>query len=178
MFRSLPRIVDAAGHEILPHLFDGDASRMFTTIFRKGASWPISFDEPSHVIDVAVWLGLCAWVAVMWAMAGQGVVVYAMRNKLIAYARTRPSETFEELGEPYLTRYYLFGRVASSKTPASAERLRWLPTVRVHHFHRADSGRAPHNHPWWWALSVVLSGSYVEARGRKPRWVRPPPDGL
>lgn len=34
----------------------------------------------------------------------------------------------------------------------------------LHHFHRPDQDREPHNHPWSWAFSFVLSGSYTEER--------------
>jgi hypothetical protein len=34
----------------------------------------------------------------------------------------------------------------------------------LHHFHRPDGDRALHNHPWRWAISIVLSGSYLEER--------------
>ena len=91
---------------------------------------------------------------------------------LIEYARSRPAEDIFEMGELYLTRYYLFGRKASSHLPHAAVRFGWLPTVRVHHFHKADAGRAQHNHPWWWAVAFVLRGSYVEERGRRRRVVR------
>lgn len=53
-------------------------------------------------------------------------------------------------GSPYLTRVLLpkiFG-------------LRPM----LHHFHRPDSDRNLHNHPWAWAFSLILSGSYNEER--------------
>lgn len=36
--------------------------------------------------------------------------------------------------------------------------------VMLHHFHRPDEDDCMHNHPWQWALSLVLKGSYVETR--------------
>lgn len=36
--------------------------------------------------------------------------------------------------------------------------------VYLHHFHRPDVGRHLHNHPWKWAASLLLSGSYEEDR--------------
>jgi hypothetical protein len=50
-------------------------------------------------------------------------------------------------GDPYLDRLRLF------ETP-------WL-SVYLHHIHRADAERDPHDHPWPFA-SLVLCGSYTE----------------
>lgn len=36
--------------------------------------------------------------------------------------------------------------------------------VYLHHFHRPDGDRNLHNHPWRWAASLLLSGSYDEER--------------
>lgn len=53
-------------------------------------------------------------------------------------------------GSPYLTRAML---------------PRFLGVrVMLHHFHRPDEDDCMHNHPWAWALSLVLKGSYVETR--------------
>lgn len=63
-------------------------------------------------------------------------------------------------GEPYLTRYYLFG----------ADR-KW-GNIFLHHFHSSDKDMAPsgtyylHNHPWPWSFSIILVGGYVEERRR------------
>lgn len=50
-------------------------------------------------------------------------------------------------GDPYLDRL----RVV--QTP-------WFG-VYLHHIHRADIERDPHDHPWWFA-SLVLAGAYAE----------------
>lgn len=34
----------------------------------------------------------------------------------------------------------------------------------LHRFHRSDDDRELHNHPWKWAVSLVLSGGYIEER--------------
>ena len=60
MFRALPRVVDASSREILLKTFPGDTTALLNTTFRKGASWPVSYDEPSHVIDVAVFREIAA----------------------------------------------------------------------------------------------------------------------
>lgn len=59
-------------------------------------------------------------------------------------------------GDRYLTKVILF-------------QTRWL-TAYLHHFHRQDLDRAPHNHPWRRAVSVLLSGSYDEARTDRASW--------
>ena len=61
-------------------------------------------------------------------------------------------------GQPYLTRYYLFG----------ADRA-W-GNIFLHHFHSSDMDMAPsgtfylHNHPWPWSFSIILVGGYLEER--------------
>ena len=41
----------------------------------------------------------------------------------------------------------------------------WFPiSVYLHHFHRPDDDRELHNHPWPWAVSLVLAGGYDELR--------------
>ncbi|NQT21342.1 MAG: FAD-dependent oxidoreductase [Planctomycetes bacterium] len=54
MFRALPRLVNSDGDEFLPNYYKGDAASMFNILFKKGASWPVSKEEPSSVIDIAV----------------------------------------------------------------------------------------------------------------------------
>ena len=56
---------------------------------------------------------------------------------------------------PYLTRVF-----------SSRIRLPFLGEVqvRLHHFHRDDSDRHLHNHPFRWSASFVLTGSYTEER--------------
>ena len=51
----------------------------------------------------------------------------------------------------YLTRYYLKGDGNANS---------W--ELYLHHIHRPDVERAPHNHPWPWFLSIVLKGWYRE----------------
>jgi succinate dehydrogenase / fumarate reductase flavoprotein subunit len=54
MMRALPRMVDESGTEFLPGLLPGrSAEERQELVLRKGASWPVSLEEPSHVIDVA-----------------------------------------------------------------------------------------------------------------------------
>lgn len=50
-------------------------------------------------------------------------------------------------GDPYLDRLRIV------QTP--------LFGIYLHHIHRADRERDPHDHPWWFA-SLILTGSYEE----------------
>lgn len=62
----------------------------------------------------------------------------------------RRAFVIETDGNPYMTRIVLpkvFGIVPM-----------------LNRFHRHDIDRALHNHPWGWAVSIVLSGSYEETR--------------
>ena len=58
-------------------------------------------------------------------------------------------------GSPYLLRKYLL-----PKRFAGA----WWPGVFLHKFYASDADRCPHNHPWLWAVSLILTGGYVERR--------------
>lgn len=52
--------------------------------------------------------------------------------------------------DPYLERY-------------RAVDTRWF-SVMLHRFRRSDADQELHNHPWSWAVSLVLSGGYSEER--------------
>lgn len=65
-----------------------------------------------------------------------------------------------EPGDKYLTRYKIFGFM-----PNKPSRLPF--SLYLHHFHRPDADGAPHNHPWKWACSLILSGGYWEFRRSK-----------
>lgn len=72
-------------------------------------------------------------------------------NWLINLIKRHCKNTTIELdGDPYLTRYYIFHNQYIG--------------LFLHHFHRADKDRDLHNHPWKWALSLILIGSYIEQR--------------
>jgi hypothetical protein len=36
--------------------------------------------------------------------------------------------------------------------------------VFLHRFHRPDDDRGPHNHPYTWSTSLILTGGYIESR--------------
>lgn len=83
-----------------------------------------------------------------------------MIRKLCEWAAKRlPSFTIpDSQGNPYLTRYYLFG----------ADRT--FGNIFLHHFHQSDSDAGTdgelllHNHPWPFSFSLILSGGYSEER--------------
>lgn len=56
LMRAVPRFVNENGEEFLAKHFPSGTSplEIHSTVFRKGASWPVSQREPSRVIDIAV----------------------------------------------------------------------------------------------------------------------------
>ena len=56
MMRAVPRMVNDHGEEFLRKYFPaGTSARHINEIvFRKGTAWPASYENPSHVIDVAI----------------------------------------------------------------------------------------------------------------------------
>ena len=56
LMRSWPRLVTDEDREFLADYFPAGTppEDIYAVLFRKGASWPVSYEEPSHVIDVAV----------------------------------------------------------------------------------------------------------------------------
>ena len=64
----------------------------------------------------------------------------------------------------YMGRWWLFnpyGKDANGEpTPA---RIKWLPSIRVHHICRPDHDRHLHDHPWN-ARTIILKGWYRELR--------------
>ncbi|GAB4310498.1 FAD-binding protein [Pseudothermotoga sp.] len=61
MFRSLPKIVDETGREFLnDYLSEKDKNQLSVLQFKKGAHWPVSYESPTKVIDLAVYVhSLC-----------------------------------------------------------------------------------------------------------------------
>ncbi|MGQ9631441.1 MAG: FAD-binding protein [bacterium] len=55
MMRALPRVVNGRGEEFLSHYFPEGTplGEVYTILFRKGASWPVSYETPSKTIDIA-----------------------------------------------------------------------------------------------------------------------------
>jgi succinate dehydrogenase / fumarate reductase flavoprotein subunit len=56
LMRAWPRLVTEEGREFLADYFPRGTppGQIYTVLFRKGASWPVSREEPSHIIDIAV----------------------------------------------------------------------------------------------------------------------------
>jgi len=55
IMRCVPRFVNWAGEEFLPGYCPGmDAAAIADLIFAKGASWPVSAEKPTRIIDIAV----------------------------------------------------------------------------------------------------------------------------
>ncbi len=98
-----------------------------------------------------------------------------MRNLLTRFARvlSQPRVIYDrEGGTPYLSRWYLLGK-PRDPDPEFAGQLQegardWRQRLPVnlflHRFHRSDDDEALHNHPWAWAVSLVLAGGYDEER--------------
>jgi succinate dehydrogenase/fumarate reductase flavoprotein subunit len=57
MMRAVPRFVDDSGKEFLADYFPAgaDLNSIYDTVFRKGASWPLSFEHDTRIIDIAVY---------------------------------------------------------------------------------------------------------------------------
>lgn len=76
--------------------------------------------------------------------------------QLSKYAERFPKRVIRnEQGDPYLTRYRIFGWM-----PGDQEQFPF--SVYLHHIHRPDDDEALHSHPWDWAVSLVLAGGYLE----------------
>lgn len=89
-----------------------------------------------------------------------------IRSLVLALARRLPRrDIVGNDGSRYLTRY----RVLDLGTH------RWC--INLHQFHRGDYAGELHNHPWRWALSLLLIGGYREERrvgGDVQVWTYPP----
>jgi hypothetical protein len=80
-----------------------------------------------------------------------------------AFAQQFRCRNIQVDGKPYMDRYAING---------------WLPgdvqaydvNVYLHHLLAPDHARHLHNHPWPWAVSVVLSGAYLERRADGEHW--------
>jgi hypothetical protein len=59
----------------------------------------------------------------------------------------------------YMERDWLFNPYDLNHVP----RIKWLPSIRIHHILRADLARHPHDHPWN-ARTILLRGDYTERR--------------
>lgn len=54
MMRAMPRLINDHGEEFLAHYMPSSTStQICDVVFSKGASWPVSYNERSHVLDIA-----------------------------------------------------------------------------------------------------------------------------
>jgi hypothetical protein len=94
-----------------------------------------------------------------------------LRNLLLDLSSFLPEPRViydREGGTPYLSRWYLIGKKPEDDPDlkgqiiASEEKKKF--DLFLHRFHRSDDDGALHNHPWSWAVSLVLAGGYMEER--------------
>lgn len=57
MMRACPRLVNEDGREFLFDYFPHDAAptAIHSLVFRKGATWPVSYEHDTHIIDIAIY---------------------------------------------------------------------------------------------------------------------------
>ncbi len=119
--------------------------------------------------------------AVFWIAHWMGVSEWpdAVADRVMLYDAPPSSHRIElqraslfidpQSGFPYLLRRYL--------TPSNGRLGEWwrkhLPGVYLHYFYRSDYERELHNHPWEWAVSLILAGGYIEIRQDEWRERRP-----
>lgn len=82
-------------------------------------------------------------------------------------ARHTPPNVITGLDDsPYLSRYFIFRHSVRTEALERGEKVKDPPRwgLYLHHFHRGDADRELHNHPWKWAVSLVLKNGYSEER--------------
>ncbi|MCR4431287.1 MAG: FAD-binding protein [Tepidanaerobacteraceae bacterium] len=57
MMRAVPRLINDSGEEFLKKYFPEGTSceEICNTLFKKGASWPVSYEHKTHIIDIALY---------------------------------------------------------------------------------------------------------------------------
>ncbi len=71
------------------------------------------------------------------------------------------SRIIKRAGEKYLHRFYITKpRVTREHEEEQPEQF----GLYLHYFYQGDLDEDLHNHPWKWALSLILSGQYAEER--------------
>jgi hypothetical protein len=83
-------------------------------------------------------------------------LIHTLLTKLSSHLTRRV--ICREDGEPYLTRFIVWGW-----KPSDGDR-KYPFSIYLHLFHTPDYDPAPHSHPWDWAVSLILSGGYIEER--------------
>jgi hypothetical protein len=96
----------------------------------------------------------------------------ALEELLRRVAGRLPFRAIHVEGDLYLGRWYVLGRLPARYWPDVSSVLGWLPiSVYLHRFFRPDRDRELHSHPWRWALSLILTGGYLEERRQGEREV-------
>jgi hypothetical protein len=90
-----------------------------------------------------------------------GAIDHAVDRGLQFLASRRPKRVVARAD--YILRSYLFGRVGKGFPQNTPSTLGGLDaTAYLHSICSPDAGRSHHSHPWEWAISIVLAGSYLE----------------
>ncbi len=116
---------------------------------------PESLNERSRMEDLMT-------VAEHLARHGRGGRVSRALWSLVERQGRPYKVIYDDGGSPYLLRVYQTKHEPHQL--GSVTRERQLPAVYLHYFFRGDTDRELHNHPWEWAVSLILSGGYVEER--------------
>lgn len=126
MMRALPRLVNDRDEEFLARYLPPGMppSEMYNLLFAKGASWPVSVNEPSHLIDVAVDRELAAGrrVYLDYARDPQGLKFDSLSERARAWYRSKGLEA----GDPRLSSP--LERLKAINPPA----VEWLAARGIH----------------------------------------------
>ena len=111
MMRAIPRLINDAGEEILGRYLGPEmsAGEQFNTLFKKGASWPVSYEHKTHSIDIA-----------LYKERQSGHNVY------LDYSRNPHSFSFDLLAPDLRERYF-----SEIRNPISEEKRRESPFLRL-----------------------------------------------
>lgn len=104
------------------------------------------------------------WRIVAWIVSRPRIATWVIeRAKRTPYY---PITRTGNIVEVYMDRWWVFnpyGKPGGVAGKTEAPRWPWLPSIRVHHIHRADDDDHMHDHPWD-ARTIVLRGWYHEER--------------
>lgn len=84
-----------------------------------------------------------------WALLAAVVSMPAVFEALVRRAKRTPHYHLPG----YMDRFWLF-----------RSKVRFLPSIRIHHIKRRDYDRHPHDHPWFSARTIIMCGWYWEKR--------------
>lgn len=99
MFRAIPKIVDENGREfLLDYLSEEDKKNLCVLEFKKGAHWPISFESPTKVIDLAIyWHTKKGYKAFMNFMENPSYLVYeTIPDEILKWSEKIGKEIFKD----------------------------------------------------------------------------------